>query len=289
MKIILTILFYLTTLIVCAQSKDLFYKTVDSKHAKDSILNNLKSENLEFVEFSKPCYWETRDSLNINYCDSYLIVYQDSFGVSQTILLTEFFIYLKKSTNPIYEYYRWNKSELLQTHLRPDDSDLTRRAVDTSIMQDLGYQVGDTLSFLDSIMVTSIGPGFRHYTIGKDGLPSQIITISTKDTLRRIVIDQYVLSPSNYYYRYNCKKPIYTLRILLEQEFESMKESVEFHLEMKEFGLLDSLGQLDISSNPEYFEKMYEEQINNWIEEANYELNTNWKLKKNKKTGTNKK
>ena len=76
MKIILTTLFHFSTIIMAAQNTGLFYKTVEPSEAKDSIIEGLKRENHEFVEFSKPCYWETRDSLNINYCNSYLIVYQ---------------------------------------------------------------------------------------------------------------------------------------------------------------------------------------------------------------------
>jgi len=266
-----------------AQSTEFFYKTLDSKNAKDSITNSLKSENLEFVEFSTPCYWETRDSLNINYCNSYLIIFQDSNGTSQSILISEYFIFKRPSRKPVYEYFKWNKVELLETHLRPDDSDLIRRPIDTALMLDIGFQLGDTLSFMDSIMLTSIGSGYEHYTKGRDGLPNQIISISTKDTLKKIEIDQKTLTPNNYYYRYNCRKPIYSLRILLEQEFEVMKEMVDYHLEMKEYGLLDSLGRLDHKSNLNYYEEIYEEQIKLWIEEANNELNTNWNLNKNKK------
>lgn len=149
-------------------------------------------------------------------------------------------------------------------------------------MLDMGYEIGDTLSLIDSMMVNLILPGYEHYAKGTDGLPNQVITIYTKDTTREIVMDQYVLSPKNYYYRFNSKKAVYTLRILFEQEFESMKSSVELLLKMEELGFLNSLGRLDIESNPEYYERFYEEQIQYWINLAEHELGKNWELKKKK-------
>ncbi len=289
MKIVLFLFFIFSTFIVGAQDIDLYYKTIKSTEAKDSILDKLRSDTIEFVEFSKPCYWETRDSLDIDYCNSSLIVYQDSNEIYQTILVTEFFIYREENEkNDVYKYFQANKTELLQTHLRPDERDLVRRTIDKRIIRDLKYEVGDTLSYTDSLNLMAIGPGYEHYNRGTDGLPNQSITISTKDTSNRINIDKYLFFSDNYYYRFNCKKPIYTLKLLLEKEFEMMKISVEHHLQNKELGLLNSIGQLDFKSNPKNFEKVYEEQIGYWMKLMNNQFGKNWTLRKNEKKNSKK-
>lgn len=280
-KTILTLFLASFSSIIAAQNNGFFYRTIESTRAKDSILNELKSKHQAVIELSNPCYWESRDSLNINYCNSYLLVYEDSSGISKSILITEFFILRRESIHPVYQYFNWNKLELLQTKLRPDKRDLVRRPIDTAVMLDLGYNLGDTLSFMDSVMLSSIGPSYEYYSKAKDGLPNQYITISTKETVRQIQIDQSTLFPNNYYYQFNCQKPVYTFRILLENEFKSLIETVDYYLEKDELSLFESAGRLDLSKNYMHFEKVYEEQINNLIDEANQELKTDWSLHKN--------
>lgn len=283
MKGILSSVFLLFGIISFAQPKDLYYQTVNSDKVADSIQEYLIGEDLEFVKFSQPGYGSRDTFFEVSYDDSHLFTFKDRDSVYKSLLVTKYFIFKEEwqyDMNKPYQFYRWNKADLVGTALRPDDRDRIKSTIDTAFAIEMGYDLNKSLSFEDSLMLLIISPGYEHYSRGKDGLPSQYITLFTKDTVREISIDQYLFFGSNYYYRFNCKMPIYTLRLLLVEEFEYMKEMVEFHLQEKELGLLDSLGRMDYNNNPEYFEKMYEEQVRSWIDKANSELGKKWKLKK---------
>ncbi len=271
------------TVLLGAQSRNIFYKTIDSEKSSDSIQTLLISEKIEFIKFSKPCYWETRDSVDISYYNSHLFIYKDLDSLYKSVLVTEFFIFKEQyKENKPFQYSSWNKEELLSTKIRPDTRDLRIWSYpDTILALEMGIDLTKVLSSTDSTLLeTFSGSGYEHYNKGRDGLPGQYISIFSSDSIRDIYIDQYLFFPSNYYYRYNSKLPIYTLRILLEQEFQSLEESIAYYLENEEHERLHSLGKLDFESNKRHYEKVYEEAINRWIEEANYELDKKWRLKK---------
>ncbi len=282
MRYFLATFFFGFSLIASAQTHDLFYKTVHSDNTADSLKEELIKRKIKFIQFSKPCYWETRDSFNIDYCDSHLFLFKEEGDSVKSFLVSEFFIFNHvEEYNEVYSFSEFNIDELMETQVRPNKNDRPKSYIDTNRAIELGIDLNKSLTMVDSFEVIVGSFGYKNYTPGRDGLPRQVITISDGETIQQISIDQYTFMPRNYYYQFNSKTPVYTLRILLEQEFEQMEELVEWHLENKEDGLLDSLGRLDYENHPEFFEKIYEEQINYWIDYANEDLGTtNWKLLK---------
>lgn len=280
MRIIIILFFFLSSFVISAQRHDLFYKTVHSDKTADSVKEELIKRKLKFIKFSKPCNWETRDSFNIDYCDSHLFIFKEGSDSVKSILVTEFFMFNRKEkSNELFSFFEFNMDGLMATQVRPNRSDWTESYIDTARAIKEGIDLNKPLTMVDSFAVV-VGPfAYKYYNPGRGGLPRQKITIFNGDTIKNISIDQYTFMPNNYYYQYNCKMHVYTLRILLEQDFETSSEFVDWHLENKEDGLLDSLGRLDYKSHPEYFEKIYEEQINYWIDYANEDLGTtNWRL-----------
>tara|TARA_R110000850_G_scaffold29982_1_gene82731 strand:+ start:537 stop:1385 length:849 start_codon:yes stop_codon:yes gene_type:complete len=281
MRHFLATFFFGFSLIASAQTHDLFYKTVQSDNAADSVKEELIKRKVKFIQFSKPCYWETRDSFKIDYCDSHLFLFKEGGDSVKSILVTEFFIYHhKEKYTEAFNFFEFNAPELLKTRLRPNKSDWVEGHIDTNLAIQEGIDLNKPLSSTDSLGVVVGSYPYKHYILGRDGLPCQRITLSFGVPIKDFLVDQYTFMPRNFYYQFNCKTPVYNLRILLEQEFEQMEELVEWHLENKEDGLLDSLGRLDYENHPEFFEKIYEEQINYWIDYANEDLGTNWKLLK---------
>lgn len=214
-------------------AQKVYFKTVNVKKANDSISAFVDANSGFSLKFSRNSYWDSRSDTTTdpNLYNSDLYLYQNDQGQSLAIFICPYRVSWPMEVNSeALKYFNLYYDELLKSKLRPDIRDAI---IDSAYFKNLGIPITDSNYFFAARML--------HRCNIIDG-STESLRMKLGAQSRTINFDQRLLDPDDFYYKYNSKLPLYTLILLVHNDWQHIASSV--HLNMK-LSVPDTLSDLD--------------------------------------------